>query len=410
MKKKLIKATCLFISVLMISLSFVPVVFASNSAIDDARHSVVRVWVPGAGTGTGFIVAQAGTSTVLVTNFHVIAGADKVYILPSDVHGAWIEAQITYLQTGLDLAILTTTTGLSGRPVLPFADISNLRAADTVYALGFPGTADDYIDFGEYMPSSANDVTVTRGIVSSVHAVFYNTDAIQHDCYISHGNSGGPLLNEAGAVIGINTWGNPEPGAARSVNYAIHNTYIINAFNEFGIEYKTQGGFAGMDFAQLFSSYWWVLLIIAGVVVGLVLRQKRVAPAATAAATPVAPPRPVQPPMAQGMGYPAASNASSHLICSRGHFAGQTFPINGVLYIGRDPQRCQVVFPSDTRGISSMHCELRQQGSSIVIVDKGSTYGTFVAGGRKLNANESVQLRPGDSFYLADPMNEFKVL
>jgi len=43
-------------------------------------------------------------------------------------------------------------------------------------------------------------------------------------------------------------------------------------------------------------------------------------------------------------------------------------------------------------------------------MDSGSTYGTFLAGGRKLNANETVTLKPGDSFYLADPKNEFKVL
>ena len=78
--------------------------------------------------------------------------------------------------------------------------------------------------------------------------------------------------------------------------------------------------------------------------------------------------------------------------------------------MGRDPQRCQVVFPSDTKGISSMHCELRQQGPSVTLKDSGSTYGTFLAGGRKLNANESVMLKPGDSFYLADTKNEFKVL
>jgi S1-C subfamily serine protease len=420
----------MFISVLMLAVSLAPAAFANNSAIDEARYGVVRVVVPGSGMGTAFIVAQSGTSTILVTNLHVIQGGGKVFILPSDVTGAWIEAQVTYLRDGLDLAVLTTTAGLSGRPVLPLAGIESVNAADTVYAIGFPGTADEIIDLGGWIPSSPDDVTVTRGIVSSVRAVYSNTDAIQHDSYISYGNSGGPLLNENGAVIGVNTWANPEADAARSINYAIHINYVIDALNEFGIEYARPGRAPastpddsiqppgeqvsqptppGQTGGNFFSEYWWVLAIVVGLVAGAFILKKRTAPAAAApaAAQPMAAP---QTPMTVGVGHTSASSASSHLICSRGHFAGTTFPINGTLSIGRDPQRNQVVFPSDTKGISSMHCQLISQGGGVTLMDSGSTYGTFLTGGRKLNAHERVTLRPGDSFYLADPKNEFKIL
>jgi S1-C subfamily serine protease len=440
--RKIIKRAIALVFSVMLMISVAIPAFASNSAIDDARYSVVRVFVPGVSTGTAFIVAQSGTSTVLVTNDHVVSGGGKVFILPNDIAGAWIEAQVTYLQFGLDLAILTTTAGLSGRPVLPLGDIENVRAADTVYAIGFPGTADDIIDTGGWLPSSPDDVTITRGIVSSVRAVYQGTDAIQHDSYISHGNSGGPLLNEDGAVIGVNTWINPEFEASRSINYAIHINYVTDALDEFGIEYTRpaqttvsvpddpgnqpdpgeQGNQPGtddrngLDFGALLSDYWWVLAIVAGLAIGLYINHRRtVAAKATIQAATSAATAPMQTPMSSPMSaprptYPSASSTSTHLICSRGHFAGTTFPINGSLSIGRDPQRCQVVFPSNTQGISSMHCQLRQQGSSIMLMDSGSTYGTFLAGGRKLNANESVTLNPGDSFYLADTKNEFKVL
>jgi predicted component of type VI protein secretion system len=98
------------------------------------------------------------------------------------------------------------------------------------------------------------------------------------------------------------------------------------------------------------------------------------------------------------------------LICEKGQFAGTTFPIIGSLAIGRDPARCQIVFPGDAKGISSLHCEIRQADGGVTLTDKGSTYGTFLAGGRKLPANETVTLKPGDSFYLADNKNEFKIL
>jgi predicted component of type VI protein secretion system len=97
-------------------------------------------------------------------------------------------------------------------------------------------------------------------------------------------------------------------------------------------------------------------------------------------------------------------------MCSKGHLAGNSFPIRGVIAIGRDPARCQVVYPADTKGISSLHCEVMQQAGSIILTDKGSTYGTFLAGGQKLAANQNVTLASGAVFYLADPKNEFRIL
>ena len=433
MKKRYYRAISLLIVVLIIGI-FTAHVAAAN-VIDDARQSVVRVWVPGAGTGTGtgWIVAQSGTSTILVTNLHVISGGGTVYIIPSDISGAWIEAQVTYLQDGLDLAILTTAVGLSGRPALPLASAKNVRAAETVYALGFPGAADEIIDYGDWLPSSPDDVTVTRGIVSSAVAVRNNTDAIQHDCFIYYGNSGGPLLNEAGEVIGVNTWINPD--APGGVNYAIHIDYVMEALDDFGILYsipdaasipeppsqppaQSPSGTSELDTTQppsqppppspdaagnFFSANWWIILCVAaGAAIGLYINSRRKKPAAA--------PQPMPAAVIQPAAHtPVASSASFHLICTKGNFAGTTFPINGSLSIGRDPKRCQIVFPNDAKGISSLHCTLKQQGSSVIATDMGSTYGTFV-NGRKLNPNENVTLNSGDSLRIADEKNEFKVL
>jgi pSer/pThr/pTyr-binding forkhead associated (FHA) protein len=78
--------------------------------------------------------------------------------------------------------------------------------------------------------------------------------------------------------------------------------------------------------------------------------------------------------------------------------------------MGRSPKLCQIVFPDDSLGVSSLHCEISLSPSGILLTDKGSTYGTFLQNGRKLAAHESVILAPGDGFYLADRKNEFKLL
>jgi len=115
-------------------------------------------------------------------------------------------------------------------------------------------------------------------------------------------------------------------------------------------------------------------------------------------------------PVAPAPATMAPINVQRQLYCQSGPMAGGTFPINGTLRIGRNPGQCQIIFPADAGGISSLHCELQQQPSGVLLIDRGSTYGTFLQNGRKLNSNESVALNPGDGFYLADIKYSFKVL
>lgn len=93
-----------------------------------------------------------------------------------------------------------------------------------------------------------------------------------------------------------------------------------------------------------------------------------------------------------------------------GYFDGKEIPINGRITFGRDPDRCSVVYPGSTRGISSLHCQVALEGEKVILKDLGSTYDTYLKDGRKLTANKPQVLNCGDSFYLADSMNLFRVL
>lgn len=363
-----------------------------NKKIDNARSSVVRVLTDEA-TGTAFIIAHSGTTTHLVTNLHVVQGASYVYIIPDNAEGSWLTATVTYLPDGLDLVLLTITSGLSNRPVLPLAKISTVNAADIAYALGFPGSADLPLADSNRLPSSTDDVTVTQGNISRVRVLMENgVDALQLNVNISGGNSGGPLLNHKGEVIGVNTWVNT--AGSSLISYAIHIDYIINECESRGIPYKKASGFR--------IGFLWIVLGVS--VVGLcfllfIVIARRAKPAGASGGVAAAKPAAM-----------SAATTAPQLMCTKGHFSGTTFPINGSLSIGRDPKQCQIIFPSDTKGISSLHCMIRQQGVNITLMDMGSSFGTFLAGGRKLNANESITLRSGDRFYLADNKNEFKVV
>ena len=91
-----------------------------------------------------------------------------------------------------------------------------------------------------------------------------------------------------------------------------------------------------------------------------------------------------------------------------GYYAGQKFRINGEVTIGRSTARCNLVFPDSTRGMSNVHCMIRQRGSQLEVKDLGSTQGTFCRG-LQVAPNTSVLLSPGERFYLGSPQNTFEV-
>ena len=91
-----------------------------------------------------------------------------------------------------------------------------------------------------------------------------------------------------------------------------------------------------------------------------------------------------------------------------GLFNGQKFAMDGSITIGRQAGRCNICYPPDTRGVSGMHCQLRQIGNQIELIDLGSSYGTFV-NGQKIIPNMAVRLNVGDRFWLASETNTFVV-
>jgi len=146
------------------------------------------------GSGSGFIVDEDGH---VVTNAHVVAGAEKLSVTLAD--GTEVPATVIGSDELLDVAIvkLDLPAGQSVPGVATFGDSSKLRSGDQVVAIGNA--------LGEF-PN-----TVSEGTVNATGRSFPSegglTTWIQHDAEIWHGNSGGPLLNLRGEVVGVNTAG-----------------------------------------------------------------------------------------------------------------------------------------------------------------------------------------------------------
>ena len=143
---------------------------------------MVRIESP-TGSGSGFVVGPDG---YILTNEHVISGQSRLTVVFSD--GSRLCADLVASDAARDIALLKVAASRT-LSVLPFA--KSVRAGDEVIALGHP------LNLGE-------EPTITKGVVSALRTV-RGISYIQTDAAMNPGNSGGPLLNNEGQVVGMNT-------------------------------------------------------------------------------------------------------------------------------------------------------------------------------------------------------------
>lgn len=163
--------------------------------------------------GTGFVITKEGH---ILTNFHVVDGGDKLVVKTKT---QTFEAELIAKDEDNDLAVIQVNARLA--PV-NFSPASNPKLGATVFTVGYP------------MPSLQGvEPKVTKGVVSSLRGLKDDIRMLQIDAAVQPGNSGGPLSDGTGSVVGvINARLNDlgvllETGSLpQNVNYAIKNTYV----------------------------------------------------------------------------------------------------------------------------------------------------------------------------------------
>jgi S1-C subfamily serine protease len=141
--------------------------------------------------GSGFVLDKSGH---LVTNYHVVQGADSIKV--SFSNRDTVKATIVGTDPSTDLAVLHVGVGASALTPLPLGNSDRAEVGDQVVAIGNP--------FGLVRTATAGIVSALQRNIQAPNT--YTIDhVIQTDAPINHGNSGGPLLNSRGEVIGVNT-------------------------------------------------------------------------------------------------------------------------------------------------------------------------------------------------------------
>jgi S1-C subfamily serine protease len=164
--------------------------------------------------GSGFVYDRNGN---VVTNQHVVEGPVAGEISVRFWDGRTYSAEIVGSDPSTDLAVIKVDAPSSVFVPLRLGDSSEVAVGDTVVAMGSP--------FGL-------EGTVTSGIVSALHRqmkapnTYTINDSIQTDAAINHGNSGGPLLNSLGRVIGVNAQIESESGGNDGVGFAIPSNTV----------------------------------------------------------------------------------------------------------------------------------------------------------------------------------------
>ena len=450
MKKRIVSLALTVILLLAVPLT------ASADFDPETRNSVVVVetcleldaGTVSFGWGTGFFVGEEGQDPMyLITNHHVIepflesgegelvqaettegvlTGRSKIRVFyDSD---DFEEAYPVAYDEIKDLAVLKLGAATSKRTPLPLCSPTDNIVGSTIYAVGYPGLAETIYAHATttWGPSV---VSVTSGSISRLLTTSGTGQMrLQIDCVIRHGNSGGPLVNENGQVLGIAV-SSVSDEEDSSMYYGVNIDEVIPYLKQYDVPYVLQEAGATQSSSETSlaegtapagdtivvpesteedpkessggvpAAVWVVIGVavaaVAGVVIFLLLQKGKKTPAQV---------QPVQPAPAPA---PAPQKVPVLRSLAQQH-NGVRIPIQGrQILIGTSQGECQVVFRPGTPGVSRRHCSISWDAATgdFILTDLGSSFGTFLENRQKLAQGVPTRLRPGDRFYLGSPEN-----
>lgn len=354
--------------------------------------------------GSGFFVDSDDDEVeYLITNYHVVSdhldyGAGEEYSLEDDDgtpftfrshlmvffdDSEYTDAKVVDSDSVSDVALVKLSKPTDKREPLSLCLPTEDMLGQSAYAIGFPDAAESV---GTSSQWGVNDATITTGSISRlVKQTGTLTSYVQTDAVISPGNSGGPLVNADGAVMGVNVMGvtTEYENSSREMYYAVSTEEVVSILNRNGVPYKPYPEKKSLP-RQTWLTIGAAAAVLVAIVVALLLGRR-------------------------GKGRKKSAPAGLFLAGTAGALAGSRYPLGGErLVMGCDPARCRVVFPEQLPGVSHVHCCVWAESGRAYLRDLGSTYGTYVNGAR-LAPGQDQELTPGTTFCLGSPKECFTV-
>ena len=346
--------------------------------------------------GTGFFVGEAGENPqYIVTNCHVVEdfilagkalGGGELHVLFDQDDQA--EAYLVDYDAEKDLAILRLAEPTDKRAPLSMREAEEAMLGDEVYAVGYPLAAD--VTVQAVNSFSKSDATVTTGSISRLLTESgTGRNLIQTDAALGGGNSGGPLTDSTGAVLGVNTYGSD---LDQNLFYAVSIAELLPMLDRNNIPYTlaADGGSSTL-YLVIAGAAVVVILIVVLVVVRGKGKKKSAAPQAK-----------------EGAAEEQKSGGTPVLRSMASQHSGMVVQLHHQpVQIGRDPATCRLVYQDGTPGVSAKHCQVYfdEREGMFQVTDLNSTYGTFLANGQRISPNTPVKLPPKSSIYLGEVDN-----
>lgn len=434
------------------SVSFRGSGFAIGNEGEDVQYIVTNAHLVLDDTAAGIRSLDPMNATVNVSSKR----ASEVLVYFSYGANDFMRAQIYQVDEARDICILKLPQATDKRKPLTICRSTDIDMDDDFAALGFPADSDQLMD-NTSLAYDTDDVTSTRGGISRQTTDEDGKNVYLIDIDISPGNSGGPLVNSNGEVVGINTYSITNLESGHSLNYAIVIDELLSIINRDVVPYtlsteasgnasteeeeteptetetttkeaieaiatnppetaeqssattpaaaaadNTDSGNSNNNMTIIIIAIAAVVIIAVAVVIAVVSKGKKTKAAPVQHSAPA-------PEMSRTMPVSSGQSSRAVIIGMKGIMANRSFNINGSIVIGRNSQKCNISFPVDTKGISGVHCQIRQSKDGYEILDLGSSNGTFLGSGQKLTPNVPVPIPDGTYFYLGSAEQLFQI-
>jgi len=213
-----------------------------NSNSDDKNEKKNQKEYESKGLGSGVIVRKTGNTFYVLTNNHVAGTATKISVKLND--GREFQGKLVGSDSRIDIALVSFEAKDNSIPVAVLGDSDKVQPGDICMAFGAP------LGYSQ---------SVTQGIVSAVgrneSQMSAISDYIQTDAAINQGNSGGPLVNIYGEVIGINTWIASQSGGSIGIGFSIPINNVKSAIDSFIKNGKIIYGWVGVSLLDVTDEY-----------------------------------------------------------------------------------------------------------------------------------------------------------
>ena len=286
-----------------------------------------------------------------VTNHTGYCLLSNVYIVYDNSTNK-IPAKVQYVSEDADIALLyihTPTNVRQPAKLRPFKEGELKNNHEDVYVLGFPGAADRVIDAADHLTSTLDQMTVNNGIISAVinraESGYGEGELIQHNVATNGGNSGGPLIDANGYVLGVHTM---SAANAKGIAYATSINEVTRMLESQGVSYLTNSAKLS---AQTIGIIVLAILVlaVAAVVVMTAFKQKKTA-------------------------------AKRTITGVKGVLAGKSFMVKpGSRFVMGSDVTCSICL-ANSQGVSRRHCSVNFDGKTVIVRDENSTYGTYIDG------------------------------